>query len=80
MDKSMSITFLLLFFFAGVASCVGAYRRWKWLVDPPEELWLVYSQAFIRRVFGKKFTIGFTYFLGILFIVGAVIGLINGLK
>jgi hypothetical protein len=52
----------------GIVLIVGAYRRWRWLVDPPIEWSLVYSQAGIRRLFGKTFTVYFTYFLGIVFV------------
>ena len=80
MKQFIGLLFLLFFFTAGVVSCLGAYRRWKWLVDPPEELWPAYSQAFIRRVFGEKFTIGFTYFLGIMLMICATIGLMNSCR
>ena len=55
------IGFLLVF---------GAYRRWRWLVDPPLEWSLFYSQAQMRRLYGKTFTIYATYFIGCVFILG----------
>ena len=55
---------------AGIVLVVGAYRRWRWLVDPPIEWSPYYSQAHIRRLFGKTFTVYFTYFLGIVFVFG----------
>jgi hypothetical protein len=55
-------------FILGVLFIIGAYRRWRWLVDPPIELSLYYSQAAIRHRFGKTFTVYFTYFLGLFFV------------
>src|SRR6266478_2590731 len=34
-----------LFLGAGVTMIYGAHRKWSWLVDPPDYLWPVYSQA-----------------------------------
>jgi hypothetical protein len=71
--------FVAFFLVAGIVSCIGAHRKWKWLVDPPDKMWSWYSQAFIKKVFGTRFTVGFTYFLGILFIVFALLGFMNSL-
>jgi len=76
----LGILFAAFFFVAGVMLCIGAYRKWNWLVDPPDDMWLSYAQAFIKRIFGKKFTIFFTYFLGIVFMFVAISGLINSLR
>jgi hypothetical protein len=63
-------------FVLGVLFLVGAYRRWRWLVDPPD--WMpFYSQAGIRRRFGQTFTVYFTYFLGLVFVVAGGIGTYN---
>ncbi len=53
MSDLPGIAFCVLFAAAGVMLIVGANRRWRWLVDPPRELWLCYSQAFVRHVFGE---------------------------
>jgi hypothetical protein len=53
----------------GVIFVIGAYRRWTWLVDPPIEWSVIYSQAAIRRRCGKTFTVYFTYFLGFVFAI-----------
>ena len=58
-----------VFFVLGILFIVGAYRRWRWLVDPPIEWSLYYSQAAMRHRFGKTFTLYFTYFLGSVFAV-----------
>jgi hypothetical protein len=52
----------------GIVLIVGAYRRWRWLVDPPIEWSLFYSQAQIRMLFGKTFTVYGTYFIGFVFV------------
>ena len=53
----------------------GAYRKWSWLVDPPEYLWPVYSQAFLKKLFGRRFVIGWTYLFGILFVAAMFVSL-----
>ncbi|MGB9380617.1 MAG: hypothetical protein WCB16_08280, partial [Candidatus Binatus sp.] len=58
-----------IIFVLGILFVIGAYRRWRWLVDPPIELSLYYSQAAMRHRFGKTFTVRFTYLLGVVFIV-----------
>jgi hypothetical protein len=58
--------------FAGIVCIIGAFRRWKWLVDPPLSWSSFYSQAAINEKMGTTFLLCFTYFLGILFLaVGA---------
>jgi len=61
-------------FALGVVTIIGAYRRWRWLVDPPIALWPYYSQAFLKRIFGTKFVIIFTYLIGLLLMALAVLG------
>ena len=51
----------------GAILVVGAFRRWKWLVDPPLSLAPYYSQAVLRKIFGQTALVYFTYFLGLLF-------------
>ena len=58
-----------ILFVSGILFVIGAYRRWRWLVDPPIELSLYYSQAAMRHRFGKTFTVRFTYFMGVFFII-----------
>jgi len=56
-----------MFFIAvGVFLWCGAFFRWRWLVDPPidKRLDLIYSQAYLKAIFGTKAVIIFTYFLG----------------
>ena len=77
MDSFAIIVFLSGFIAAGIGLIYGTKKRITWLIDPDEKLWLFYSQAFIRKIFGKQFTIYWTYFLGILFIIVSLIGMIN---
>lgn len=78
--KILGICFVLFFIIAGFVLVFGAKKRWPMLVDPAEGLWLIYSQAFIKKLFGKKFLIYFTYFLGLSFICCGIIALWNSLK
>lgn len=75
----MPIPFALLFFAMGVVLVYGTYRRWPGLVDPPDR-WLspFYSQALLKKWFGRTFVIAYTYILGLLFVAIAGLGLWNG--
>lgn len=66
--RAVGLVFSVLFVVAGVLLLCGAYKRWPGLVDPPDELWLMYSQAAIKRLFGKRFLLLFTYFLGVVLV------------
>jgi len=79
MGYALGIGFVLFSGVAGVVFLVGANRRWRWLVDPPPELWLCYSQSFLREVFGESTVIAYTYIMGILFLAASMVGLYDGL-
>jgi len=51
----------------GAILVVGAYRRWKWLVDPSLSWSPYYSQAKFKEIFGQTALVYFTYFLGLIF-------------
>lgn len=51
----------------GAIFIVGAFRRWKWLVDPPLTWAPYYSQAMLKEAFGRTALVYFTYFLGLVF-------------
>jgi hypothetical protein len=57
------------FAFSGVILIIGAFRRWKWIVDPPLSWAPIYSQAAIKEKMGTTFLLYFTYFLGLVFLV-----------
>jgi hypothetical protein len=68
----------------GVVCVIGAWRRWRWLVDPPREAWFWYSQAFLKTILGTRGLQVWTYVFGglcILFgalnMAGGAIALIN---
>ena len=63
----------------GLALIYGAYRRWSWLIDPPDYLWPVYSQAFLKKLFGRRVVIGWTYLFGILLVGAMLLSLWKGL-
>ncbi len=58
----------------GLILVVGAYRRWRWLVDPPLRLSPYYSQALLKRVLGPRLLVAFTYLIGLLIIATAALG------
>jgi len=61
--------------FAGLVLIIGAFRRWKWLVDPPLS-WAPYdSQARAKEMFGSTFVLYFTYFLGFVFLAAGGYGI-----
>jgi hypothetical protein len=72
--KIATMLFFGLFGTAGAILVVGAFLRWPWLVDPPRDLRLIYSQAFVRHFFGRSAVIAFTYCLGLLFIAASIVG------
>jgi hypothetical protein len=51
----------------GAIIVVGAYRGWKWLVDPSLSWSPYYSQAKFKEIFGQTALVYFTYFLGLIF-------------
>ena len=65
----LSLLFFLLIGLGGVVLIYGALKSWPMLVDPPENMAYYYSQALIKKLFGKKFLLIETYVLGILFIL-----------
>lgn len=56
----------------GTAFLMGAIKKWKFIIDPPEDLWMFYSQSFVKKFFGKEILILQTYFWGV---VGILVGL-----
>jgi len=60
----------------GLTLIYGAHARWRWLVDPPTDMRFYYSQAVLKRVFGVRFVVIYTYFLGLMFIAFAVWGVV----
>ena len=58
----------------GMLLIIGAFRRWKWLVDPPLSWSPYYSQARIKEKMGTTFLLYFTYFLGLVFLAAGSYG------
>ena len=56
-------------FLVGIVYIIGAYQRWRWLVDPPIEWSVFYWQAVMRHRYGRTFTLYFTYFSGLVFVI-----------
>ena len=59
----------------GIILILGAFFRWRWLVDPPLEMSNYYSQALLKSIVGTRGVVWFTYFLGSLFIIGGAMGI-----
>jgi hypothetical protein len=72
--------FAALFVASGFLLVYGAYHRWPFLIDPPQELWIAYSQALVRKVLGLRGTVVFTYCLGVMFMAAGIIGIWKSLQ
>jgi hypothetical protein len=55
----------LLFLALGLITIWGAYKRWRWLVDPPDNWPPFYSQVVIKRWLGRGFLLYSTYVVGL---------------
>ena len=76
----MATILLTAFFGIGCILVIGARQKWAWLVDPPDEMWPFYSQAFIKRFFGRRVLIGYTYVTGGVFMLLSLAFFLNGLQ
>jgi hypothetical protein len=56
-----------------VTLALGTKRRWKFLVDPPEEWNIFYSALFIKKYFGTNILIVFNYICAFSFILLSVL-------
>jgi uncharacterized protein (DUF3820 family) len=65
MDISSKLIMTMVCIVFGIFMIFGAYKKWKFLVDPPEKYWLWYSQSFFKKFFGKNIVILETYIAGI---------------
>ena len=74
MDPALKYGLLLPFTILVAVICiVGGTRGWKWLVDPPEDLALIYSQSLIKSIYGGAFLRRFTIFAGYFFLVLSIV-------
>lgn len=65
MDARIKFQIVIPALIVGSLVCIyGSYRRWKWLVDPPEHLAFVYSQSLLKVLFGSVFVRNFTMIVG----------------
>lgn len=66
LTKMKRLSLAVIPFAIGVFFILGAYSRWKWLVDPPTGgAWIFYSQSAIKMLFGAKATLYWTYGCGL---------------
>jgi hypothetical protein len=61
----------------GVLILCGALFKWKWLIDPDEKYANIYSQAKLKKIFGIKILLIYTYIMGCGFILISVFGIID---
>ena len=54
---------------------IGTIKKWEFIVDPPEELWLFYSNAALKKFFGKEVLIPINYFFGAMALCMGVLGI-----
>jgi hypothetical protein len=76
MTYSASLTAILLLIaplVIGLVLLYGARQKWRWLIDPPEWLFLLYSHSLLKVLFGRNFLLYFTYFLGFAFLLVGII-------
>ncbi len=78
-SKLFGVMFFLAVISLGAVLVFGTAQRWRWLVDPPEDYWFFYSQAFIKKFFGARAVVSFTYVIGFAFIVVGIFVLVKGL-
>lgn len=75
-ERSLVAAFL---FALSATLAFGAWRRWKWLVDPPTGGgWWLYSQSFIKGVFGASVTRYWTFGCALLLAVLGVAIILAG--
>jgi hypothetical protein len=43
---------------------LGAYRRWRWLVDPPVRMWPYWNLTWLKREFGVHAVVIFAHGIG----------------
>lgn len=63
-DLKDYLEFGISFLVFGFIFLFGAIKHWEFIVDPPESLYLLYSQSAIKKFFGKIFLLKETYFMG----------------
>ena len=70
--------FLSVFFMLGVLAIVGSYCRWRWLIDPEgQSFWVqMWSQYRLKKVIGRTGLLIYTYIIGGLFVVVAILGFV----
>ena len=79
MDKLPGISFFVLVIILGVVLITGAARKWRWLIDPPEKYWYLYSQSFMKKVLGERAVLLFTYGMGMLCIAFGFYVIVRGI-
>lgn len=76
------LTFGIMSIVIGLFFLVGAKEQWKFLVDPPEEIWWLYNVSFAKKFMGmnKKDLISYFYYGGIFAVLIGVFFVFKDLK
>lgn len=78
MLSSILIGLFFAFFLAmGFVLIYGTQHRWAMVTDPPDGMWICYSQSLIKKVFGQRFLIVYSYSMGTVFVAAGLFGLIT---
>lgn len=71
------MVFMVFTLGGGGALVYGTWRNWSLLVDPPQELALLYSLSFVKKTFGAAALRFHNYLLGVVFILVGLFTLWN---
>lgn len=74
------LIFGLFFSGCGFLLVYGAYKKWKFLVDPPTGLWPFYTQSLIKKIDGSEGARGYALFIGTLILCFGLYGSFLSLK
>ena len=77
MNRAFGLIFLILFLIIGIVFVTGTKKRLLWLGSPPK---MFYGHYILLKYFGQKFLIYYNYFIGIIFILIGLFGILNELR
>ena len=80
MFKYFGFIFSLLVIVSGICMLYGIFKKWPFLVNPPEDNWIFYSQAFIKKIFGERILIFETIIVALAFIGLGLVGFLKGIE
>ena len=60
----------------GVLLVYGLKQKWRWVVDPPEWMFMIYFPAVVKSVWGPKYVLSVAYITAYGSLIMSLIGLI----